>query len=204
MTETAKPKITFDSKEIVENEFKMNIEFLNGMIKMLQAEKKRLQTEAKKNILSAIKKDKTKPKRKNVNSHFKKPVPISEQMCDFLGHDHGTEVSRTDVTKAITAWIKEKHLQNPKDKREILLDHKNSGPLNKLIGDVDPEHLPLTFFKMQKYLTVHYTESAGSKGKAAAAVAPESSASEEEPETAPAPPAKKKRAPRKRKPSVEA
>jgi upstream activation factor subunit UAF30 len=62
---------------------------------------------------------KTTPKAKN--SAFMKPMQPSEHLAKIVGTE---PLPRTEVTKKIWAHIKKHHLQNPKNKREILADDK--------------------------------------------------------------------------------
>ena len=95
---------------------------------------------------------------------FAKPTVLSPELCKFLDIDESTLVARTDVTKKITEYIKEHNLQNPNNKREILLD----GPLKKLLNP--PEGVVVTFFTLQTYLKYHFPSS--KKGGSEDAVAP--------------------------------
>jgi len=95
-------------------------------------------------------------------SGFAKPALISNQLCSFLGMENGTEMARTEVTKHLTAYIKQNKLQNEKDKRTIQPDAKLQGLLNVPTGE------PLTYFNLQKYMKVHFPQSAASLAAAAA------------------------------------
>ncbi|KAH7428166.1 hypothetical protein KP509_10G078400 [Ceratopteris richardii] len=77
---------------------------------------------------------------------FVAPLPISDSLRDFLGTDE-SELPRSEVVKRMWAYIKEKNLQNPSDKRQILCDDK----LKKLLGCE-------TFlgFGMTKHLASHF------------------------------------------------
>ena len=99
---------------------------------------------------------------------FAKPTVLSPELCKFLDIDESTLVARTDVTKKITEYIKEHNLQNPSNKREILLD----APLKKLLNP--PDDVVVTFFTLQTYLKYHFPSSTANK--AAAAVEPEAPA----------------------------
>ena len=44
---------------------------------------------------------------KNSPSGFAKPNKISDELCDFIGVPHGTEKSRTDITRFINTYVKE-------------------------------------------------------------------------------------------------
>jgi chromatin remodeling complex protein RSC6 len=96
--------------------------------------------------------DKTERKRANARtqpSGFAKPTKISDEMCDFLGVPRGTEMSRTDVTRKINAYVKQHNLNKPDNKRIILPDPK----LKKILGAGDEE---VSFFVLQRYIKNHF------------------------------------------------
>lgn len=99
--------------------------------------------------------DPNRPKR--APSGFAKPALISDELCSFLGKPKGTEMARTEVTKNLTAYIKEHSLQAPDNKRRILPD----SALQKLLNvGADDE---VTYFNLQKYMKVHFPSSASSQ-----------------------------------------
>mmetsp|Transcript_112279 Transcript_112279/g.322784 ORF Transcript_112279/g.322784 Transcript_112279/m.322784 type:complete len:357 (+) Transcript_112279:182-1252(+) len=69
---------------------------------------------------------------------------ISEDLANFLGQ--GKEMARTDIVKALWDYIKEHDLQNPNNKREILLDDK----MKAVFGCER-----FTMFTMNKYVAAH-------------------------------------------------
>lgn len=69
---------------------------------------------------------------------------ISEPLANFLGK--GKEMARTDIVKSLWDYIKEHDLQNPQNKREILLDAKM-----KQVFGCDT----FTMFTMNKYVAAH-------------------------------------------------
>ena len=95
---------------------------------------------------------------------LEKPVPISDELAEFLGLTKGETQSRQFITKSINAYVKEHDLQNPENRRYILLDSEKGLKLKALLRDPDQ---PLTFFNIQRYLKVHYPkdESEDSKKK---------------------------------------
>jgi chromatin remodeling complex protein RSC6 len=96
--------------------------------------------------------EKTERKRANARtqpSGFAKPTKISDEMCDFLEVPRGTEMSRTDVTRKINAYVKLHNLNKPDNKRIILPDHK----LKKILGAGDEE---VSFFVLQRYIKNHF------------------------------------------------
>ncbi len=87
-------------------------------------------------------------------SALQKPVAISNELCKFLGFEADTEHSRQEVTGAINAFIKTNDLQDPKNRRFILLEGSDAAArLKTLLRDPDQ---PVTFFNIQRYLKPHY------------------------------------------------
>ena len=70
---------------------------------------------------------------------------ISLELANFLGIA-STAMARTDVVRQIWSYIKDNELQNPEDKREILLDDKM-----KSLFHCDK----FTIFTMNKYVSSH-------------------------------------------------
>ena len=116
------------------------------------AEVKKLRKQVSKKIEKYEKILKKKKKKRNP-SGFAKPSKISKELCIFLGKNPGTEMARTEVTKIITTYIKEKQLQNPKNKRIILPDKKLGNLLKVKKQD------KLTYFNLQKYMKIHFPKS---------------------------------------------
>jgi len=90
------------------------------------------------------------PDKKRAPSGFTKPIKLSEELCEFIGKQNGTEMARTEVTKLIAIYIKDNNLQLEKDKRTIVPDKK----LSKLLkcGDNDI----VTYFNLQSWMKPHY------------------------------------------------
>jgi chromatin remodeling complex protein RSC6 len=80
-------------------------------------------------------------------SIFQIPTAISPALCAFMGRPAGSKESRSNVTKFITGYVKEKNL---KDKHDI----KGDAALLKLLNLKAEDKL--TYFNLQKYLNVHY------------------------------------------------
>ena len=105
-------------------------------IKDARKRKRRVRTEDANGVLIPLK-----------PSIFQIPTKLSDDLCGFLGKPKGSEMSRSNVTKAVTTYIKEKDLKN---KHDITPD----APLRKLLGV--PSDQQLTYFNLQKYLNKHY------------------------------------------------
>jgi chromatin remodeling complex protein RSC6 len=80
-------------------------------------------------------------------SIFEVPTGLSNELCSFLGLSNGSKESRSNVTKAITTYVKDHNLKN---KHNITPDAK----LKSLLGVKDGE--VLTYFNLQRYLNRHY------------------------------------------------
>lgn len=100
----------------------------------------------------ANEKKKTKKVKKEVDPNkpkpFTKPVEITDELRKFLDKDG--DISRTEVTQKMYAYIKEKSLQNSEQKRQFILDE----PLAKLFKLKKGESME--YFKLQTYMKQHY------------------------------------------------
>jgi upstream activation factor subunit UAF30 len=84
-----------------------------------------------------------------VPSIFERPTKITDELCTFLGKAAGTLMSRSEVTKAVNCYVKEKDLKN---KHDI----KPDAALKKLLAIPDGD--VLTYFNLQRYLNRHYVK----------------------------------------------
>lgn len=98
---------------------------------------------------------------RNSPSGFAKPNTISTELCDFIGVPHGTQKSRTDITRFINAYVKEHDLNDPKNRRFIVPDAK----LKKILNVKDGEEV--NFFILQRLISHHFPPSASKLLKAA-------------------------------------
>ena len=83
-------------------------------------------------------------------SGFVKPTRISDELAKFLGKPAGVEMARTEVSKEINAYIREKSLQDSANGRKINPDASLSKLLNLKKED------ELTYFNLQKYMKHHF------------------------------------------------
>jgi upstream activation factor subunit UAF30 len=118
-------------------------------MKTLVNEVKALKKESARMEKAASSKKKVKKERDpNKPPPFTKPVEISDELRAFLGQDG--EISRTEVTQKMYAYIKDKALQNQEQKRQFILD----APLAELFklkkGD------SMEYFKLQTHMKHHY------------------------------------------------
>lgn len=88
---------------------------------------------------------------KRVPSGFAKPAKLSDELCDFLAVEKGSELARTSVTRMLNAYIKEHNLQDPSYRRHIIPDE----PLSKLMN-FDEGKGTLSYFNLQSYIKHHF------------------------------------------------
>ncbi len=136
---------------------------LASHIKDIQTSLKVLSKEYDKQQKIIEKAQKKRQNAKNSPSGFAKPNKISDELCDFIGVPHGTEKSRTDITRFINAYVKEHNLNKPENKRFILPDAKLKKILN--VGDSDE----INYFILQKLISHHFPASASKTAAVAAA-----------------------------------
>jgi len=82
---------------------------------------------------------------------FTTPVTVSDELLAFLGKPKNTELSRSNVTKAISAYCRDNKLMN---KQAINAD----APLRKLLTLKEDDKL--TILNLQKFLGRHYIKAA--------------------------------------------
>jgi len=111
---------------------------------------------AKKQIKQQEKETNHEEKSKGGARGFARPTKVSAELCAFLGVPPGTLVSRTDTIVYLNKYIKEHELQDPNNLQNVVLDEK----LARLFGGEAALISTLSFFKMQKYLSQHFSKSA--------------------------------------------
>jgi chromatin remodeling complex protein RSC6 len=158
-------------KERFDELIKSRQELMINLKKEIQ-ELRKMQRDYEHAIKDAAKRSKKKKAPRDENnprkpSGFASPVIVSDELYKFLeqyGVKKSDPVARTDVTRYITTYIKEKDLQNPEHRREIMPD----ATLKKLFGpamepkDPNDANSPLvyTYLKLQRYLSPHFPKKA--------------------------------------------
>ena len=165
-TATAVPEISLDARfeSIMTRlaEFKAFQASLHADVKVLRREVTRQMREANRRRRRKAPATEDATRTPRAPSGFAKPTLISDELCAFLGKPVGTEMARTEVTKSITAYIKEHSLQHSDNKRHIKPDSALKALLN-----VD-DSTELTYFNLQKYMKVHFPKSAAASAGASA------------------------------------
>ena len=151
---------TTDSQDVVDNNLLEQFEELidglslvKNQIVNLQQNLKQLEKNVKKQM-KGLKKEATKNKNKGNRkpSGFAKPSKVTKELCEFMNKTEGTEIARTEVTKALVTYIKENKLENESNSRVIKPDNK----LKFLLGLEEGEEL--TYFNIQKYMNKHFVK----------------------------------------------
>jgi chromatin remodeling complex protein RSC6 len=126
---------------------------VKGQISTLQQQIKRAEKSIKRQmkiLQKETQKNKNKAPRKP--SGFARPCKVTNELCDFMNKEDGTEIARTEVTKALVTYIKENKLENTTNSQIITPDDK----LKFLLGLCDGEQL--TYFNIQKYMNKHFVK----------------------------------------------
>lgn len=148
--ETVSPMTTHEKFDLLIKDFSALME----TTKSLSARMKVLQKEVNKGKRTRKHPQEVDPDAPPKTSALHKPVAISNELCKFLGFEPDTEHSRRDVTQGINDYIKKHELQDPTNRRFMLLTEKPEGlALKALLRDPDQ---PVTFFNIQRYLKPHY------------------------------------------------
>ena len=125
--------------------FKVNLTSMQNEIRSLEKGVRKEFKHIKKTAIS------NKPKSKRAPSGFAKPTKVTKELCAFMNKTEGTEIARTDVTKALVSYIKENNLSYSENKQIIIPDDKLKG----LLG-IDNESKQLTYFNIQQYMNKHF------------------------------------------------
>jgi len=104
--------------------------------------------------------DGSKAKERASKNGFSKPQDVTDTLRAFLGLGPGEQISRSNVTKRISAYVKDNGLKHPDNGRVIVLDDKLTTLLNPTAGE------QITFLNIQKYLSPHYIKAPGAPEKA--------------------------------------
>ena len=144
--EYCKLKLGFTNVLTSLSSLKSHITVLNNQVKMLEKsvnkKLKVLEKEANKN--------KNKGNRKPTG--FASSGPVSSSLCKFMNVDDGTEFARTEVTRYLIKYIKEKKLQDTENKKII----KPDAALKSLLKP--KKHEEVTYFNLQRHMNKHFVK----------------------------------------------
>jgi chromatin remodeling complex protein RSC6 len=105
--------------------------------------------------MNLLKKESSKNKNKASRkpSGFARPTKVTKELCNFMNKTEGSEIARTEVTRALVSYIKTQNLEDNDNSRIIMPDNK----LRELLGI--EENKELTYFNIQKYMNKHFISS---------------------------------------------
>ena len=107
--------------------------------RVMQDEVKSLQKVYKQSLKTV----RTKQKRPQV------PLNLSNELESFLGREKGTQLTKAEVMKSISTYIKEKNLQLEKDRRKFVPNKQLSKIFNMKKGK------EMTFVEINKHVSHH-------------------------------------------------
>lgn len=97
-----------------------------------------------------VSKHRPRVRRANTSSGFLKPVLLSKELSDFTGWDQSVPRSRVDVTKFICSYITDHNLQNPENRKFIMVE--KDPKLNALLKYDSKGQKPLDYCHIQTCL----------------------------------------------------
>ena len=134
-------------------EFGAKLQQMAGLFASMKSDYKTLEKVFSRELKNAQKNSKKRRTTGNRQpSGFVKPTRISDELAKFLGKTVGTEMARTEVSKEINAYIREKGLQDKENGRKIHPDASLSKLLALGSGD------ELTYFNLQRYMKHHFVK----------------------------------------------
>ena len=134
-------------------EFGTKLQQMAGLFASMKSDYKTLEKVFSRELKNAQKNSKKRRTTGNRQpSGFVKPTRISDELAKFLGKAVGSEMARTEVSKEINAYIREKGLQDKENGRKIHPDASLSKLLALGSGD------ELTYFNLQRYMKHHFVK----------------------------------------------
>jgi upstream activation factor subunit UAF30 len=153
-----KPDIDNDAQ--ISDELFSQFEHLISQLTMMKTQITGIQQNIKqiekgvKKQMKGLKKEVVKSKNKGNRqpSGFARPSKVTKELCEFMNKAEGSEIARTEVTRALVSYIKENKLENTTNSKIISPDNK----LKILLGLDDNQEL--TYFNIQKYMNKHFVK----------------------------------------------
>jgi len=124
--------------------FKTQITSIQNQLRLLEKNLKKQLKGLQKEVEKKQKKGNRKP------SGFARPSKVTKELCEFMNKQEGTEIARTEVTRALVSYIKQHNLENKDNSKIIYPDDK----LKSLLDIKDDQEL--TYFNIQKYMNRHF------------------------------------------------
>ena len=155
VVEAAAEAAAESSTAVKVQEFGAKLQQMASLFASMKGDYKTLEKVFSRELKSAQKNSKKRKSSGNrAPSGFVKPTRISDELAKFLGKTVGTEMARTEVSKEINAYIREKGLQDKENGRKIHPD----ASLSKLLALTAADEL--TYFNLQRYMKHHFIKEA--------------------------------------------
>jgi upstream activation factor subunit UAF30 len=132
------------------NEVNAQINDMREMFSILDKKAKKL-SHAVDMVIKKEQKTGAKVKKERKPCGFAVSSKVSPEMCEFMGRKEGELISRIEITKYLNKYIKEKDLENPENRQNIVPDEN----LWKILGE-EARNEKITHFTIQKYLNKHF------------------------------------------------
>jgi chromatin remodeling complex protein RSC6 len=129
------------------SDFRCQVNSIQQQLKLLEKNVKKQMKGLKKSIV------KNKNKGNKTPSGFARPTKVTKELCEFMNKSEGTEIARTEVTRALVNYIKNNKLENENNSKIITPDLK----LKFLLGIEDGQEV--TYFNIQKFMNKHFVKS---------------------------------------------
>jgi len=146
-------KISPNTMKLVKllDEFNEMVDSMKVCMHEMEKRKSKLEKTIEKMVEKEIK-EKSKPKKEKKLCGFAVPCLASDTICQFMGVENGSFVSRIDTTRKLIQYIKENKLEDQTNKQILVPDAK----LWSIFGEEARNEPKLTHFTMQKYLNKHF------------------------------------------------
>ncbi len=132
------------------NEVNTQINDMREMFSILEKKAKKL-SHAVEMVIKKEQKTGSKVKKERKPCGFAVSSKVTPEMCEFMGRKEGELISRIEITKYLNKYIKEKDLENPENRQNIVPDEN----LWKILGE-EARNEKITHFTIQKYLNKHF------------------------------------------------
>lgn len=134
--------------------FTLSIQTLSSALAQLKSDFKVLEKQVLKEArtMDKVNTKRNRNKGSRAPSGFVKPASISKELAKFLKVPEDQQMARTDVTKLITAYVKEHKLQDSSNGRKINPD-SNLRSLLKVSANEE-----VTYFNLQKFMKPHFVK----------------------------------------------
>jgi upstream activation factor subunit UAF30 len=132
------------------NEVNAQINDMKELFSLLEKKAKKL-SHAVDMVIKKEQKTGSKVKKERKPCGFAVSSKVTPEMCDFMGRKEGELISRIEITKYLNKYIKEKDLENPENRQNIVPDEN----LWKILGE-EARNEKITHFTIQKYLNKHF------------------------------------------------